>query len=238
MTDLVHAVVGGATVEQVAAARPAEQAAHGVAHEIGHQRQYAIGHGRIHYLTLARAFGLPQCGQHTHEQVQAAAAVVAHEVEWRHRRAVLRTDRIQRAADGDVVEVVARGLCERTLLSPAGHAAVDDAGVARQHRIGPEAQALHHAWPVALDEHVGALQQAPDPLVFGGILQVGLHHRAAAAGEVVALAEPPSGTVDGHDVGAHVRQEHAGKRAGADAGEFDDAQAGERTTGVGGGCHG
>ena len=44
--------------------------------------------------------------------------------------------------------------------------------------------------------------------------------------------------VERHDLGAHVGQQHAGERARADAGEFDDAEAGERAGGAGGGLGG
>ncbi|MGY3077491.1 hypothetical protein ACVWZZ_003862 [Bradyrhizobium sp. LM6.10] len=41
--------------------------------------------------------------------------------------------------------------------------------------------------------------------------------------------------VEGDDVGAHVGQHHAGERSGADAREFDDAEARQRAGGTDGG---
>ena len=49
---------------------------------------------------------------------------------------------------------------ERPVLAPAGHAAVDEARVAREADVGAEAEPLHHAGAETLDEHVGALDQA------------------------------------------------------------------------------
>ena len=94
--------------------------------------------------------GDAECEQH------AAAAEVADQVERRHRRLAGAADRVQHAGERDVVDVVAGALGERTVLAPAGHAAVDEARVARVHGVGPEAEALHHAGPEALDQRVGA----------------------------------------------------------------------------------
>ena len=45
-------------------------------------------------------------------------------------------------------------------------------------------------------------------------------------------------TIERHDFRAHVGQHHAGERSRADAGEFDDAEAGERAGGAGSGLGG
>jgi hypothetical protein len=44
--------------------------------------------------------------------------------------------------------------------------------------------------------------------------------------------------VERHDFRAHVGQHHAGERTRADAGEFDDAEAGQRARGAGDGLGG
>jgi len=54
-----------------------------------------------------------------------------------------------------VVEVVPGGLCQRPALAPAGHAAVDEAGVALEADLGAEAEALGDAGTEAFDERVG-----------------------------------------------------------------------------------
>src|SRR3989442_972732 len=58
----------------------------------------------------------------------------------------------------------ARARCERTVLSVAGDRAHDELGIARLEHIPSEAEAVHDAWPVALDEHCGALCQAKEHL--------------------------------------------------------------------------
>jgi hypothetical protein len=71
----------------------------------------------------------------------------------------------------------------------------------------------------------------------GLVLEVELDHLAAAGChclQVLARADP----VERDDLGAHVGEQHAGERAGADAGEFDDAEAGEWARGASGGLGG
>ena len=48
---------------------------------------------------------------------------------------------------------------ERTVLAPAGHAAVHELGIALAHDVGADAEPLGHAGSEAFEEHVGALAQ-------------------------------------------------------------------------------
>ena len=71
------------------------------------------------------------------------------------------------------------------------------------------------------------------PAYVVGVLEVE-RDRALAAAEDVLLGRydgqgRPAGTVDAHDVGTEVGQQHAGERRRSDAGQLDDPQAGERT---------
>ena len=68
-------------------------------------------------------------------------------------------DRLERAGQRDVVDVVAGGVGVRAVLAPAGHAAVDEPRVAGEADVGAEAEALGHAGPEALDERVGLLDE-------------------------------------------------------------------------------
>ena len=78
----------------------------------------------------------------------------------------------ERAGERDVVDVVAGGLRERPVLAPAGHPPVDEARVAGEALVGPDAEALHHARAEALDERVGALDQVEQRRHAVGVLQV------------------------------------------------------------------
>ena len=73
---------------------------------------------------------------------------------------------------------------ERTLLAPAGHAAVDEARVPREADVGAEPEPLHHARPEALDQHVGLLDQPEHGLDAVRLLQVDADAPPAAIQEV------------------------------------------------------
>ena len=54
---------------------------------------------------------------------------------------------------------MAGGLGERALLAPAGHAAIDEARVARQDNVRAEPQSFHHARAKAFDQGIGVSKQ-------------------------------------------------------------------------------
>ncbi|MEY9143844.1 hypothetical protein ABIF00_001828 [Bradyrhizobium elkanii] len=152
-------------------------------------------------------------------------------------RLLLGADRSQRACDRDVVDVVAGGVRQRAFLAPAGHASIDQPGIAREHDVRTEPEALHHAGPKTFDQRVGMAEQVEH---FGNrrlVLEIELDDLAAAGCDrlqILARTDP----VQRDHLGAHVGEQHAGERAGADAGEFDDAEAGERARGASGGLGG
>ena len=172
---------------------------------------------------------MPEREQH------AAAAEVADQVERRHRRRAGAADRVQHAGERDVVDVVAGALGERAVLAPAGHAAVDEARIAREHDVGPEAEALHHAGTEAFDQRVGASRRGASAASAPCAVFRSSVDRAAAAQhdvEAALAAEAEArigGAVDEQHVGAHVGEHHPGERARADRFELEDAQAGERS---------
>ena len=132
---------------------------------------------------------------------------------------------------------MAGGLRQRAFLAPAGHAAEYQPRVARHHDIGSEAQPLHHAGAKAFDQRVGIGEEVEYLRDSSLFLQIELDHLAAAPGDRLQILVGAD-TIERHDFGAHVGQHHAGERARADAGEFDDAKAGKRAGGAGGGLGG
>ena len=86
----------------------------------------------------------------------------------------------ERAGERDVVDVVAGGLRHRTVLAPAGHAAVDELRVAGEARVGAEAEPLGDAGPEALDQRVGLLDEREHRLDAVGLLQVDADRAPAA----------------------------------------------------------
>ena len=135
----------------------------------------------------------------------------------------------ERAADRQVVDVVPGPIGERTGPTPSGHPAIDQPGVAGGALVWAEPEPLGHAGPIALDEDVGALDEA--------------HHDVDAVGllEVDGDGPPPpiehllrrgaAGTVDADDVGTHVGQHHPAERDRSDARQLDHTDAEQRTSG-------
>src|SRR3546814_3572886 len=92
-------------------------------------------------LALARTLALEQGGQHAHGEIQRAAAKVADQIERRHRLAAGRADGMQGTGERDVVDVMPGRGGERAVLAPAGHAAIDEPGVALLPDIGTASEA-------------------------------------------------------------------------------------------------
>ena len=62
---------------------------------------------------------------------------------------------MQGAGQGNVIDIVAGRVGDRAILTPAGHAAIDDPGITREDDVGAEAQPFHHAGPKPFDQNVG-----------------------------------------------------------------------------------
>src|SRR6266508_4596181 len=121
---LVHAVEGGAAVEQVDAALPAPQPEPGELVDHGGEQRAAVEDGRVDHLAAAGAAGLQQGAGDAEGEQHAAAAEVAEQVERRQRRLATAAERVQRAGEREVVDVVAGAVAQWALLPPAGHAPV------------------------------------------------------------------------------------------------------------------
>lgn len=228
---LVRPVVRAAAVQEVGAAAvlPAAGGEHAVDHrgEVGG----AVDDGGVDDLAGAGRARVVQGGQDADDEVQGAARVVAEQVGRDGRRLVRPADHAECAGGGDVRDVVPGALGERAVLPPAGHPAVDETRVAGVTGLGADAQALGDTGAVALDQDVGACGQVEHAVGAVRGFQVDDHRALVAVGDVVRRVDRESGAagaVHAHDVGPEVGQEHGGERAGPDAGQLDDAHAGER----------
>ncbi|MNO80125.1 hypothetical protein D3C76_713170 [compost metagenome] len=120
----------------------------------GAEHRDHVDDGRIDHLPLAGIARLEDGGNDAERQAEGADGVARHGRRWALRVAAAAAHPEQ-AGQCDVVQVMPSGLGQRAVLAPAGHAAVDQARVLRQALLGAEAQALHHARAVALDQRVG-----------------------------------------------------------------------------------
>ena len=140
----------------------------------------------------------------------------------------------QRAGEGDVVDVVPGGHPVRPVLAPAGHSPEDQLGVARQALVGADTEALHHAWPEAFDQRVGALHEVEQGGGPVGVLEVERDvasptQRHVGVRLIGRRTAHVLGALDADDLGAHVGEQHRREGAGADPGDLDDLVTGEWT---------
>ena len=157
---LVGVVEMGAAIEKVAFSPIAPVSHRLQAVDGGHQQSGTVAHGRVHHLPLPGFSGFEQGGQQTDEQQHGAAAIVGDQVQRWRRPAVRAADGVQRAGQGQIIDIVTGGLRQWPGLTPTGHATVDQSRVPGQAELRSQAQPLHDAGPKALDQHVGALDQA------------------------------------------------------------------------------
>ena len=125
---------------------------------------------------------------------------------------------------------MAGSLRQRAFLAPAGHPAEDQARIARHHDIRPEPKPLHHAGPETFDQRVGLAKEIEHLRDRCLVLEVELDDFSPAPRDRFQVL-PGADAIERDHLRAHVGKHHAGKRAGPDAGKFDDANAAERARG-------
>ena len=129
---------------------------------------------------------------------------------------------MERTRYGDVVDIVAGGMGERTGLPPACHAAVDELRIAAKGNIGSQSQPFHDAGPIAFEHDVRPLQERETECDGGRVLEIERQRAAPALGDLMRLRRRRVRAIDPQHVGAHVGEKHPAERAGTDAGEFHD----------------
>ena len=226
---LVHVVPGHAAVEQV---DPALVPPHPLVQEHqrhGEQRRHPVHDRGVHHLALPGACPLDQRRADAERHQHPPAAEVPQQVGGELRRAARPAEGVQRAGPGDVADVVPHRLRQRAVLPPAGHPGVDQPRVAGQADVGPDAQALGHPRPQALEQHVRAVGQPQQRVHRARVLQVE-HGRPAAAVHQLKLGSGRSGAwpVDPQHAGAQVGEQHGAERPGPDARELQHPHPGQR----------
>ena len=229
---LVSVVEVGAAIDDVGALLEVPEAHGPQAVDHGHENGGPVDHGGVDHLTLPGGLRFQEAADDAEGHEHAAAAEVAHHVDRRNGHLTGPAEMRQGAGQGDVVDVVPGHRGVRPLLAPAGHAAVDEAGVAGEAGVRPDPEPLGHAGPEWLDESVGALHEPEDEFHRIGVLEVDADRSAAPVEDVGRKGVEPPGAgrpFEADDFRPHVGQHHAGERAGADAGDLDDAVSLERS---------
>jgi hypothetical protein len=127
--------------------------------------------------------------------------------------------------------------CQRTLLAPAGHPAVDDLLVARPAVLGAEAEPFGDPRAEALDEDVALGDQVEHERDALGALEVDGERALAPVdhvhpGALTPLQATGHDPVDADHVGTEVGEQHRGERSGTEPCQLDHADTGERTLGI------
>jgi hypothetical protein len=105
---------------------------------------------------------LDERGEDAERKEEASTTEIAKQVERWHRRSTGATDCVEHARQRYVVEVVTRGVRERSVLPPPRHSAIDEPRVSVQAGIRTDPKAFGDSWAEALDQRVGGLHEPED----------------------------------------------------------------------------
>jgi hypothetical protein len=197
------------------------------------QRARSVDHRRVHDLTPAGPVPVVKCGKKAHQEEHRSSAEVADEVQRRCRRAGRRAELPESARQREVVDVVPGISCQRAVLTPAAHPAVDQPRVVLHHDVGPQAELLHHAGTRSLHQHVGTADQPPQAAGLAGTGQVDRdlgpspqHRRVGVVDPVVRPRRDRSHYAD--DIGAQIGEHESGVQQRADGVHLDDPESRQR----------
>ena len=208
-----------------------EQVARGLEVELGDHR---LQEGGLHPLPFARALALQQRDEDADRRIEPGAEIRDRDADAHRPPAGLAGNRHEPAhALGDLIE--ARPLGVRAVLTEAGKARVDEAGVERAECLVVDAEPVLHVGPVVLHHHVGlggeALEdgdalrllevESEAPLVAVQILEVG----AVAGLDGIVRRPRRPGRFDLDDVGAPVGELARRGRPRPVAGEVEHRKA-------------
>ena len=199
----------------------------------GKQRR-AFCHGGVDHLAATGFLGFVQGAHDAEGQQHAAAAEVADRVHGRQRRFARLAYRMQHSGQRNVIDVVARRLRQGAVLAPAGHAAIDQSGVASKAGVRSQSQTFHNAGTEAFEQDIGPGHKVEHSLRGTRLLEVDrrgappprqdvearfdhFHHFAAAV------------PVDAEHLRPHVGQHHGAKRRRPQTGDFDDLDSRQRS---------
>ena len=227
----VGVVVRGAGVEQVRAPVEAPHALRTEPLNEAHDRRRGVEDVGVDDLAASAAPRLQKRADDAEGHRRRSPAEVADQVDRGDRSLPRTPDRPQRPGEADVVDVVAGHPGPGAVLAEPAQPRVHEALVGLVTRRRADAQPLGHARPVALQQYVRVADEIEHHLNAVRRLEVDGDrptppfddrvHRVVAAGRTDA--------VDADHGGAHVGEEHDAERSRPDAGQLDDAHAGQRS---------
>jgi hypothetical protein len=163
---------------------------------------------------------------------------VGHRKRWKRRRPVGGAGRSREAAHGLDHRSESGPIAIRTVLSPAGDAGEDEAGIFRGQDVPAEAPFFERAGHVILDQDVGVTTEAPEQRLSAAVREVQRDRALAACihlpPQLTAIAEPgaqgiaAARVLDLDDVRAVVGQGRREDAPGDQARAVDDPKTRER----------
>ena len=122
----------------------------------------------------------------------------------------------------DVVDVVTGLLCQRPVLAPARHPAIDETRIAAEARLRADAQAFGHTGAKTLDKRIGFFDEAQHRFRAARMLEIDGHRAPAPIEQLVGGIERDTearvgGAVETQNLGAQVGEQHGAERCRADA---------------------
>lgn len=134
---------------------------------------------------------------------------------------------MEQPGETDVVQVVPGIPGERTVLTPAGDARVDESRILPAAVFGADPEPLGDARSEALDQYIGPGGQRPYERTPFGLLEIREDGPTAAPHDVGRAfgAEPQRSArrpLDAHHVGTEIRQHHGRVRSRPEPREFED----------------
>ena len=198
-----------------------------------------IDHRGVDDLSEAGSRPLEQGPHDADQQQHPPAAVVAEEVQRRHRGLAPPAKMVKSTGESHIVDVVPRRGRVRTILTPPCHSGVDEAGIATETGLGTETEAFGHTGAAPFHQDVGPVDQLQSDRVTVGVGQVQSDGPLSPCDEVnrpPAFEQPHHGClvrIHGHvahatdrdDVSTQVSEHHRGEGTGSAAVQLDNPQS-------------
>ena len=197
----------------------------------------AVGHRRVDPAALASPLDADQRAEDRGRRLEAASPYIGHLDRKRRRRSATLAVESKRARNRHVVEVVPRPRRKRTVLPIARDRAHDQARIALVKCVPTETEPGHDAGPVALDQHVGPVDQAQQQIATGVGFEIqrdaslvpvyGAEESALSGDDRRRPAHVVTGPrlLDLDDVRTHVSEEKGAVRTGQEPRQVKDADS-------------
>ncbi len=148
-------------------------------------------------------------------EIHGTSPVVCNQVQ-RWRRLLGTADRVERAAETGVVDVVTRHRCVRAVGSPSGHTTVYELGVRSEAVIGADTEPFDHTRSISLEQNVGPGDELENDVDGLRLLEIESDRSLPPTKGTIERVRHgrATGSVDTDHLGTQPREDHPGERHG------------------------